>query len=254
MLSDSSQIAVVIPVYKTDLSIAERASLRQCLHVLKAYPILLVKPHSLRVDELLEEYPILESLSFADKYFATIEGYNELLASPDFYRQFLAYHYILIYQLDAYVFRDELISWCNKGYDYIGAPGVEPEDFHKLPYEACEAYAATLSQSRLVLNGGLSLRRVAAMIRYLRLYHLFYPTWKGNEDKLFSLDARRLAPLKFFINLPPWPEALAFSFEKSPAASYELNHRQLPFGCHAWERYDPEFWKPFITTQNSISS
>ena len=29
---------------------------------------------------------------------------------------------MLIYQLDAYVFKDELLNWANKGYDYIGAP------------------------------------------------------------------------------------------------------------------------------------
>lgn len=28
----------------------------------------------------------------------------------------------MIYQLDAWVFNDELSSWCSLGYDYIGAP------------------------------------------------------------------------------------------------------------------------------------
>jgi hypothetical protein len=30
---------------------------------------------------------------------------------------------------------------------------------------------------------------------------------------------------------------------------YELNGHELPFGCHAWERYDRAFWEeqlPFL--------
>ncbi len=39
-----------------------------------------------------------------------------------FYKQFLNYEYILIYQLDAFVFKDEL-NYCSQGIDYVGAPG-----------------------------------------------------------------------------------------------------------------------------------
>jgi len=80
----------------------------------------------------------------------------------------------------------------------------------------------------------------------LKIYNRFYPTWKGNEDMLFSLEATRLIPMKLFIRLPTWQQALRFAFEKSPAASYELTDHALPFGCHAWERYDPAFWQKFI--------
>ena len=225
---------------------AEKASLRQCLTVLTAYPIFVIKPAGLQLTELAAEYPTLQFRSYADRYFSGIDGYNELMVSRSFYESFAKFEYMLIYQLDAYVFRDELREWCAKGYDYIGAPGLEPAELSKLPVEAGDEYARILSQYRPVLNGGLSLRRIPALLRYIRIYDLFYSRWPGNEDKLFSLDARRLAPMKYFIKLPAWQEALAFAFEKSPAASYAINGQQLPFGCHAWERYDPDFWKPFI--------
>jgi hypothetical protein len=247
--SSPSLVAILIPIYKTTLTKAEESSLRQCLKVLAAYPTYVIKPENLQIDTMQQQYPLLKFRSFDDKYFKSIAGYNELLVSRSFYESFSDYDYMLIYQLDAYVFRDELREWCAKGYDYLGAPGLEPDALSKLPAEAWEDYARVLGQNRPVLNGGLSLRRISAMIRYLRIYNLFYTRWPGNEDKLFSLDARRLAPLKYFIKLPVWQEALSFSFEKSPAASYEINNRQLPFGCHAWERYDPEFWKPFIPAE-----
>jgi len=44
------------------------------------------------------------------------------MMSPAFYDAFKAFDYILIYQLDAFVFRDELEYFCSLGYDYIGAP------------------------------------------------------------------------------------------------------------------------------------
>lgn len=54
----------------------------------------------------------------------------------------------------------------------------------------------------------------------------------------------------FFIrndfNIAPVEIALKFSFETTPKQLYKRNNEQLPFGCHAWEKYDPEFWKPFI--------
>ncbi|GAB2802073.1 hypothetical protein GCM10027275_55450 [Rhabdobacter roseus] len=241
---------IVIPLYKAALSPGERQSLRQCLHVLAAYPIVLIKPHGLAISSLLQEFPKLKVQSFDDRYFTSIDTYNQLMVSVAFYQTFGHYEYMLLYQLDAYVFRDELPLWCQKGYDYVGAPALETEAVDQLPAAEHERYARALDTTRPVLNGGLSLRRIPSLIRYLRIYHFFYSAWPGNEDKLFSLDARRLAPMKYFIRLPTWREALFFSFEKSPAASYALTGRQLPFGCHAWERYDPDFWVPFMPTNS----
>lgn len=239
-------VAVLVPLYQTALSLAERASLAQCLRVLGTYPIILIKPETLPVAPILNEFPTLRTQAFADHFFTGTDSYNTLLTSPDFYRNFTEYEYVLIYQLDAYVFRDELPYWCGQKLDYIGAPTVHQEAFDALPAGAEQEFARTLTTQRIVFNGGLSLRRVQGLIRYLNIYQRFYPVWQGNEDMLFSLEATRLIPMKLFIRLPTWQQALRFAFEKSPAASYELTQNQLPFGCHAWERYDPEFWQKFI--------
>jgi hypothetical protein len=246
------QVVVVIPIYKAELTSSERVSLQQCISVLANYPLVIVKPDQLNIKSLLKEFPSLQSKSFQNHYFEDIAGYNQLMISTDFYKSFSNYEYMLIYQLDAFVFKDKLLEWCRSGYDYIGAPGLESESLFKLQATDTEQLTEALSTQHPVLNGGLSLRSTSAMIRYLRIYKLFFPKWVGNEDKLFSLDARRLAPMRFFIKLPHWETALQFSFEKSPAASFELNAQELPFGCHAWEKYDPEFWKSFIPCKNAI--
>ena len=47
-------------------------------------------------------------------------------------------------------------------------------------------------------------------------------------------------------------DAIKFSFEVNPALLYKMNKHQLPFGCHAWEKYDPVFWKDYINTENIL--
>jgi hypothetical protein len=239
-------VVIVIPIYQSALSRAEHASLRQCMEVLADYPVKIVKPENLDLSELLVLYPGIEFTSFEDRFFKGVQSYNELMVSLDFYEKFKAFEYILIYQLDAYVFRDELAAWCAKGFDYIGSPTLHQEKYDALPSSSASFYADALSSQRFVLNGGLSLRKVKSFMRYLKIYNLFYPAWKGNEDMLFSQEATRLLPMKLFMKLPSWTEAIQFSFEKSPAATFELTGRKLPFACHAWERYDPAFWGRYI--------
>ncbi|MCE6989178.1 DUF5672 family protein [Dyadobacter sp. CY323] len=239
-------VAVVIPVYKSSLTEYEEISLAQCVSVLSDYPIKIAKPRGLTLDSILAKYPNIELVSFDDHCFKGIDAYNKLLISIDFYKAFEQYQYILIYQLDAFVFRDELLDWCKKGYDYIGAPSFHHEEFDALPAGSHSVFENALKNRRFVLNGGLSLRRIPAFIRYLKILNTFYPAWTGNEDMLFSQEATRLIPMKMFMKLPSWRDALRFSFEKSPAATYELTKHQLPFACHAWERYDPAFWARFI--------
>lgn len=246
MAENKSLVAVVIPVYQSVLTEAEQMSLKQCMTVLGSYPVIIVKPSGLDLSALAVQYPALRFQSFDDSLFTSVDAYNRLMTSVDFYKAFTAWEYMLIYQLDAFVFRDELREWCAKGYDYIGAPSLHQPEFDTIPAGSSQVFADALSTRRVVLNGGLSLRRIPAILRYLKVYNFFYPAWKGNEDMLFCQEATRLKPLKFLMRLPQWQEALLFAFEKSPAASYELTGHRLPFACHAWERYEPSFWKLFI--------
>ena len=47
-------------------------------------------------------------------------------------------------------------------------------------------------------------------------------------------------------NIAPLDEALYFGFECVPRYCFELTGHQLPFGCHAWPKFDREFWEPYI--------
>ena len=230
-------MAVVIPFYKNSLSTFEKISLDQCRKILKNYPIYFALPKSIQADYLEKDDQVIY---FEDHCFASIDSYNELVSSIEFYEKFILYDYVLFHQLDAYIFKDELKEWCLKGFDYIGAPKLKRKHFKEKSPIQWPVF------DPILFNGGLSLRRIKPIIQYLKVYHLLYSRWPGNEDMLFSCYSKRIFPLRFMLKLPTWREGLAFAFEKNPQISFHLLGDSLPFGCHAWEKYNPEFWKKFI--------
>jgi hypothetical protein len=61
---------------------------------------------------------------------------------------------------------------------------------------------------------------------------------------------------KSFTNfsIAPYDLAREFSFEMYPAELYKENNGKLPFGCHAWHKYDPFFWEKFIDIEDNSES
>ena len=269
---------VLIPVYKTEPSADEKSSLKQALKVLSFHDIRFVCPKGLDMSsyDKIVGYALPKE-RFDKKFFDGIQGYNLLMTDVSFYRRFSEYEYMLIYQLDAWVFSDQLAQWCAKGYDYVGAPWFEA---HKTFEEGYPLWCCG--------NGGFSLRRIPKFIevtnpctrflsrkeidvcRYFRNIKTF---WKGLKY-LFGLDNNMAWYRKehsylwedtyFSYGLDGTPhemkrpspeEAAEFSFECSPEYLYNLIGNKLPFGCHAWRKYQyDEFWSNYISTQrNRIS-
>ncbi len=234
--ADDMNCAIVIPVYKDRLTTNEARSLTQCLRILGHYPVILVAPERMNLDAYHHiAGKQLPAVRFADAYFVSVRAYSRLLVSRLFYRRFTDYSYILLYQLDAWVFRDELKYWMDKGYDYIGAPWI---------------IAPPLSSKRSMLNisdrlagkvgnGGFSLRKIRTHLRWCPMIRFIFRLLPKNEDMLWTLFAPFRKPTAY--------EALQFAFELEPAQSFLLNNQQLPFGCHGWEKYQPDFWKQHIS-------
>lgn len=254
-------VKVVVPIYSTALSEYEKISLRSICGVLGSHPLVVVKPESLSLEPLRGEFPMLREESFADDCFRSIASYNRLMMSDGFYSRFADTEYILICQLDAYIFRDELLDWCARGYDYVGAPWlVRP--MYRFPLFRFTSWLKKVwcrvldkSNSQVtnfrVGNGGLSLRRVAAHLEAttkLKPLIAEYLTHTGNhifnEDVFFSVEVNNHG-LGF--RYPDWQEALGFSFDKYPALCFKLNGGRLPMGCHSWyKRRMKKFWLPII--------
>jgi hypothetical protein len=75
------------------------------------YPITFAAPESIKKDEYLricEGFTNINFELFPDLYFKDLDNYSNLMTSVSFYERFYKYKFILIYQLDVFVFRDEL--------------------------------------------------------------------------------------------------------------------------------------------------
>lgn len=252
-----NQVVIIIPLYKETLTPLEEKALIQCLSVLKDHPIVIVAPQTLKTDSIQKKYNIDKVERFDDAFFKGIAGYNSLLLNTLFYERFLEYKYMLIYQLDAYVFKDLLLEWCKKDYDYIGAPWLK-KPIYNLPL--ISTYLSLLHKYRIknnklskqslynkVGNGGVSLRKIESHYKATIAYKekiIFYLKQERshfyNEDVFWATEV-------YEFSYPDFMEALKFSFDKYPAYCFQLNNNELPFVCHAWyKRKMKKFWKPII--------
>lgn len=220
------RVAIVIPIYTDKFNEQEKISLSQAESVFQQFDMIAVSPEGLNLNNQI----FFKVEYFSKYYFESVTSYNALMLSVSFYKRFQDYEYILIYQLDAFVFSNQLLSFCDLEYDYIGAPWLHGL-FHYVDEENCIWYVG---------NGGLSLRRVNSCIRVLQKFLPLQHKEKLNEDLFFSsvkCDYFTVAPVEV---------ALQFAFEKQVERCYALNNNSLPFGCHAWARYNYSFWKPYI--------
>ncbi|MBL4884524.1 MAG: hypothetical protein JKY95_08325 [Planctomycetaceae bacterium] len=258
--------AIGIPVYSEEPSRGELIAFNNVLEILSEWPIYLIAPEGMDVSIYSNYSSEIQVIRFSPEYFVGRSGYNKLLLSKHFYQAFSAYEYLLIHQLDAFVFRDELALWCERGIDYIGAPWYEAPGDRR---GEAKVDAPLLG----VGNGGFSLRRVSSSIKVLSSWRLIEPFPRGirsflkqfvsgkllsnrfcsaahklkiNEDRFWS----EVVPVRFpWFQIPSPFEAVSFAFEVNPRKCFELNGSELPFGCHAWEKYDPDFWTNFISDQ-----
>ena len=265
--------AIVIPIYKDFdvLNEIEILSLTQSLVILSKYPFIFIGPKEIDWSKYLsfckaKHVTNVEIKIFDKLFFLNIHGYNNLLLNYKFYLSFKTYTHVLIYQLDAYVFKDELLYWCKQDFDYIGAPWFE--GFHS---------ASPKANFIGVGNGGFSLRKVSSFIKVLRKINkmtfliklhrkfkfnkffsqaIFLKIFGYREEELNVLINKGknedffwglVVPKIFaFFNTASIESALRFSFEVNPKYLFDLNNKQLPFGCHAWLKYDKEFFSPYI--------
>jgi hypothetical protein len=277
------KVIIQIFAHKPTLQWYEQISLEQCSRVLGRHPIRLVCPTGLDVSAYRRIAPALEVDFIPSHWLASSRAYNRLKILPFLYERYAAYEFLLTYELDAFVFKDELEEWCEQGWDYIGAPWFE-------------GYANATPSSRPigVGNGGFSLRRISTMLRITRsrrairpmlnvysewrsctdrsprglwrllgnliwrncfhhlqiafwpaLFHLHLNRFSWGEDIFWSCAGDRIAGFR----LAPYHVARHFSFEVNPERLFIECGNKLPFGCHKWTEYQPGFWKPLIEAE-----
>jgi hypothetical protein len=254
-----------MPVHSDKPSNLELISFKQCFDVLKTHTIKVIAPKGLNLESYLKVVPNFEVVEIDPIWQSSIFMYNKLKLSSFFYDLFKEFDFLLTYELDAFVFKDEIDFWCKKNYDYIGAPWFE-------------GYSVPKSNEIIgVGNSGFSLRKISAMKN--AIHNIYFDERNYN---LLSKKKRIKAKIKKFLffvnifrtenytiqnslhfnedwfisavipkiivdfNIAPINDAIKFSFEVNPSYLFEINNQKLPTGCHAWTVYDFEFWKPHI--------
>jgi hypothetical protein len=276
-------VAIVVPLSsRPGLAPEEDVSLRHLCHYLGDRDKYLILPPGVSM-----ERPGFKSVHFPTKFFGSAAAHNRLLMWPNFYRAFEDYEYILMYHLDSLVLSSDITRWCQAGFDYIGAPWLPCSDtpWVKEPRVGNGGFALMKIESVLtVLHNRYReepatfwsdmltrnrkpfrllfgvLRTLQPFFRKSRLIQRPLEDWAitekpdihgRNNDFFWSFDAVRYFPE---FKVAPVEEGLRFAFEGAPRMCFEMNNRKLPFGCHAWAKFDRAFWEPFLITNNKIES
>jgi len=262
---------IIIPIYKETLSEYEEISVNRCFTILANYKKRFVAPAGLNVKNY-SIYLEKAEIDFLPKhYFKNPQTYNKLLRKKSFFKRLEGYSHMLMYHTDSYVFRDELLHWCKKGYSYIGAPMYE--------------FDGTISPKKYICtgNGGFSLNSIPDALKALSSWKIIYTiqdlnkwyykyNWKGriryflyylrtalgfgrlarsgwnnlriNEDVFWGKYVPEALP---HYSVAPFEEAYKFSMEFNCEDLLDMNVNKLPFGCHQWYKGDfLHFWSDKI--------
>jgi hypothetical protein len=261
----NEKVAVVIPIYKASLTKEELASLNSVKQKLIDIDVILFGPIKIKefIVKLSNDFGFKSRIEFFEnKFFKSISGYNRLLINKKFYETFSSYDFILIVQTDALIIGSslDLLKFCEMNYSYIGAPWFDSDHIN-----------TTSPKVSGVGNGGLSLRNIKDHLFVLytkcgskslkkKLNEYIINSNSGfnkfikllivnfgldtifpviNEDRFWGF----VVPKQYEIfKVASHDHAINFSFEAMPSYLYNINGNNLPFGCHAWERYDKNFW------------
>ncbi len=151
-------VVILIISHKPVLDKYELISLTQCYKILGRFPIRIICPEGLDVT-FYKKNLSNPHFDFIDPIWqSNYANFNRLKIDPFLYQRYSNYQFILFYEPDAFVFRDELEYWCNAGYDYIGAPWFE--GWHD---------ATSESNIKGVGNGGFSLRNVKSILNQIKI-------------------------------------------------------------------------------------
>lgn len=263
---------VIIPTHKPIMTSEEEKSFRNTLDILRDWDITLLLPHDVS-GKHYEEMRVGENLQFKvmngiPGWMGSIKKYNDMALSPQFYQSFEEYKYVLIFHLDAWVFRDELQMWIDKEYDYIGAPwfAMRKNNFVDLEKLMCPQGG----------NGGVCLRKVDKMIEltsnlkrslnillFMKGFLFLLKNWRLNflriyvnscigilldtegyrnkyniyEDAMFSIYYSLLD--KTF-NVAPAKEAIYFATEVYSEELFATKLKwRLPFAIHGYDKFLP---------------
>jgi len=279
----SKKVAIIIPMStRADLTPDEEISLRQLRHYFGAYDKFLITPEGIEYDFDHEGF---EVKWFPARFFGSAAAHGRMLNAPGFYKVFEEYEFIFFHHLDSLAFSDQLAEWCEAGIDYIGPPWINCEDspwvvrprvgnggftllrvdkalkvFERRYQTKPGAYWLDLFTQNATRGWVESLEKIDRLPVVSKLTGRLLREWRETEDPspnnrnndvFWSDVAVRYLP---DFKVASLEEGLRFAFETAPRVCLEMNGGKMPFGCHAWARYDRAFWEPHLVKDETSAN
>ena len=266
-----SNPVIVIPCHKPEPTPEETVALLQCQKILGDFPIFMLHPSGMKISKYETIFPRLQSLTVSPEWMGSISAYNKLMISPFIFNALNRYTHILIHEPDAIVLKNELLFWCNQNFDYIGAPWFNFNRKDDLTLKATGNFGLSLIKVSTVNNLFLRNPRwytyamiTRDLIRGLRgqITHLnnalfamgqqgklanAAALYKDHCDVFWSYLVPKVDP--HFLIAPP-EKAILFAWETHPDKCQKICKGRLPFGIHAWSKYDPNLIKAILSKQD----
>ncbi len=274
-------VTVVVPMPdRTELTEDERTSLRHLSHYLPDHPKHLLVPQGSSW-----KLPGFVSHEFPRRFFGSAANHGKLLMSRAFYRAFEDSEFLFFYHLDSLVFSSRLDDWCHAGYDWIGAPWIRCADSpwvirNRVGNGGCsllrvskalqvltaryrskpstfwlDAFTCHAPKKLVRWVGAWEKRmpHIGPAARLMREWHeVDDPAQHNRNNDVFWSDHAALYEPTF--RVAPLEAGLNFAFEVSPRTCMVMNGGTMPFGCHAWTRYDRTFWEPHLLAESDTQT
>lgn len=203
-----------------------------------------IAPNHLNCEFYKKHFPEYRIFRIPDKNLDSIDNYNRYLLTPDLYKKFAAYEFLIICQTDAVLIKN-IGNLQIDEYEYIGAPWIEPKKvniFGLLNYRYFKELFKYMGlyYNLYVGNGGLSIRRVDKFIHVTERNSIIDKV-KCNEDTFFSYLCKK-GDLK-----APNKEIANQIFIETTAMT--LNEIPNVYGFHALQKYNRKLFEKLINEE-----
>lgn len=243
----TNKICICIPLYKETPDAIDKFSLKQLEKIVSdKYDKYIICPDGFNYSKYKKLLTIKDVVFFDKDYFKSNMTYSQLCVNYDFYNTFNMYDYMLIYQTDCLIFKDELEKYADMGYDYIGAPIISSYSYW--PH-------FNRSNKPIIGNGGFSLRKISTFIEICDENSELHKEIAKVIDfsKIFVEDRFYCDELShvYDIDKPSWRIGAKFSFDINADYLYEYCKIDLPMGCHAYDK-NIRFWQQHIKITKTV--
>lgn len=215
-------VCIIIPIYKDNITKSllydEVESIYHTCELFKEHDIYFICSEKLNTS-------FYKRFNCKFKYFefSTQLEYSQLCLNYLFYNEFINYKYMLICQPDAYVFKNNILDWCNKGYDYVGALILFDDNMNPI---FGDENINIHGYKNVAFNGGLSLRNIQ------NFYNVCLKYKNELKDETMHEDMYICFKLNDNLKITTIDDAIKFSAENQTYCIYPKVYNELPFGCH----------------------